>query len=106
MDNVQTPFVTWSLGLGTDRFSRMVTKAILEVRIAKLGKKKDIAIFPKLVFLHRYEVNGSKESPNYDLKRLALKSSMECLYPDYLSLDHGYLKEVYDRTQTAISPMG
>lgn len=102
----QTPFVTWTFGLGTDRFSRMVTKAILDVRINKLGKKKDIAIFPKLVFLHRQDINGEKGSPNYDLKLQAIKCSMETMYPDYLSLDEGYLKEVYDRCGIAISPMG
>lgn len=102
----QTPFVTWSIGLGTDKYSKMVAKAILETRINKLGKKKDIAIFPKLVFLHRNEINGLPTSPNYDLKQLAIKCSMECMYPDWLSLDQGYLKEVYDRCKTAISPMG
>lgn len=104
--NGQTAFVTWSFGLGTDRFSRMVTKAILDVRMGKLGKKKDIAIFPKLVFLHRKEINGDKNSPNYDLKQMSIRCSMECMYPDYLSLDEGYLKEVYDRCGIAISPMG
>jgi anaerobic ribonucleoside-triphosphate reductase len=102
----QTPFVTWTFGLGTDIYSKIVSKAILEVRTGKLGRKKDIAIFPKLVFLHKNEINGLKDSPNYDLKKLAIKCSMECMYPDFLSLDSGYLKEVYDRCKTAISPMG
>lgn len=102
----QTPFVTWSFGLGLDKYSKMVSKAILETRIDKLGGNKDIAIFPKLVFLHRNEINGLPTSPNYDLKQLSIKCSMECMYPDWLSLDNGYLKEVYDRCKTAISPMG
>ena len=28
------------------------------------------------------------------------------MYPDFLSADKGYLKEVYDRCGTIISPMG
>lgn len=102
----QTPFVTWTFGLGTDPYQRMVSKAILEVRMEKLGTNKITAIFPKLVFLHRNDLNGTAAAPNYDIKKLAIKCSAKNLYPDFLSLDNGYLGEVYDRCGEPISPMG
>lgn len=102
----QTPFVTFTFGLGTDKFSRMISKAILHVRMHKLDGVT--ALFPKLVLLHRSEINGDINSPNYDIKELSIKCSMDNLYPDYLSLDgeNNYLREVYDRCGTAISGMG
>lgn len=71
-----------------------------------MGENKTTAVFPKLVFLHREEINGSPESPNYDIKELALECSRTRLYPDWLSLDGGNFKEIYDRSGRAVSPMG
>lgn len=102
----QTPFVTFSFGLSTDIYSKTVAHAMLDVRMMKLGKNKITAVFPKLVFLHRKEINGNPNSINYDLKLKAIECSSKNLYPDFLSLDTGYLGEVYDRCGFAISPMG
>lgn len=104
--NGQTSFTTISFGLDTSKEGRMVSKAILESRIRGIGKNKITAIFPKLVFTHRQEINGLPTSPNYDLKQLAIDCSMGNMYPDYLSLDSGYLGEIYDKYKKAIPPMG
>lgn len=102
----QTPFVAISFGLETSYWGKYVAECILKVRMNKMGKNKMTAIFPKLVFLHRKEINGIKGAPNYSLKKLAIKCSMKNLYPDWLSIDTGYLGDVYDRCGKAISPMG
>ena len=104
--NGQTSFTTISFGLDTSKEGRMVSRAILESRIKGIGKNKITAIFPKLVFTHRQEINGLPNSPNYDLKQLAIECSMGNMYPDYLSLDSGYLGEIYDKYKKAIPPMG
>lgn len=104
--NGQTSFTTITFGLATDKWGRLVSKAILSARIKGLGVKKVTAIFPKLVFLHRKEINGVEGSPNYDIKQLAIKCNMLRMYPDWLSLDNGYLGEMYDKYQLAVSPMG
>lgn len=104
--NGQTTFVTFTFGLDTTEEGRMVSEAILKTRLAKMGTNRVTAIFPKLVFLHRKEINGTPESPNYRVKKLAVECSSKNLYPDWLSLDSGYLGEVYDRCGKAISPMG
>lgn len=102
----QTPFFVMSFGLETDKFSKMISKAILTVRIEGMGKNKTTAVFPKLIFLHRNEINGDKNSPNYDLKQLAIKCSSKNQYPDWLSLDCGTLGETYDRCNKVVTMMG
>lgn len=99
----QTPFVTISFGLDTSRWGREVSRAILKTRLEGLGETKTTAVFPKLVFLHRKEIS---DGVNKDLKELGVECSAKRLYPDWLSLDEGYLKEVYERSGEAITPMG
>ena len=104
--NGQTSFTTITFGLDTSYEGRLVSKAILEARMGGIGKNKISAIFPKLVFLHRNDINGKEGSPNYDIKQLAIECSMKRMYPDWLSLDAGYLGEMFDKYGRAISPMG
>jgi len=99
----QTPFVTISFGLDTTRWGREVTRVILETRLHGLGETRTTAVFPKLVFLHRKEI---ADGVNKDLKQLGVRCSAKRLYPDWLSLDEGYMKEVYERSGEAITPMG
>lgn len=106
----QVPFVTISLGLGTSRWGRLIAKEILNVRRAGIGEFKTTAIFPKIIFLAREEVNRSDNSPNFDLYELAIDTSKKRMYPDYLSLDNvevgNNLAEIYERSGKAVSPMG
>lgn len=102
----QVPFVTVTLGLGTSVWEQEISKCILETRLAGIGKEKTTAIFPKISFLHRSEVNGVPGAPNYFLKELAVKTSIKRMYPDWLSLDEGHLGEVYERSGKAVSGMG
>lgn len=102
----QIPFVTITFGLDTTQWGREISKAILNVRIKGIGENKSTAVFPKLSFLHRKEINGSPESPNYDIKQLGIQCSRLRLYPDWLSLDSGNLAEVYERSSQVVSGMG
>lgn len=103
----QVPFVTVTFGLDTSTWGREIAKNLIKVREKGTGQKKTTAVFPKLVFLHRAEVNGNPGSPNFDIKQEAIQCSRTRLYPDYLSLDSGHLAEVYNRTGgKAVSPMG
>lgn len=101
--NGQTAFSTISFGLSTSYEGREITKAILNQRLKGLDGRT--AVFPKLVFLHKKNVNSSKEDINYDLKILSLKCATRRLYPDILNMDIGVLKEHYDNG-TPITPMG
>lgn len=97
--NGQTAFVTWTFGTNTTKYGRIISKAILETR------KNDMAIFPKLVLLYHDDFHGEK-APNHDIYLECIKVSMNNIYPDYTSAMDGYMKEVYDRCGTIISPMG
>lgn len=102
----QIPFVTITFGLDTTQWGREISKAILNVRIKGIGENKSTAVFPKLSFLHRKDVNGDPDSPNYDIKQLGIECSRKRLYPDWLSLDDGNLAEVYERSGQVVSGMG
>lgn len=104
--NGQTAFITISFGLNTTEEGRLLTKTLLKVRKAGIGKNGLTPVFPKLVFLNRFGVNGKEGDPNYDLYLQALDCMMYRIYPDMLSLNSGYLGEIYDKYGLAISPMG
>ena len=104
--NGQTSFITETIGIDVSKWGRLCCKAILEARMDGIGSNKITAIFPKIVFLHRQEINGAANSPNYDLKILAVRCSMIRMYPDWLSLDCGYLGDTFSKYNKAISPMG
>ena len=65
----------------------MITKALLEVLIKGIGKLHKTSIFPCGIFQVMKGVNKEPDSPNYDLYRLALKSTSLRLYPNYANVD-------------------
>ena len=102
---VNNTFITFTFGLDTTKFGKLIAKALLQVRRAGLGTTGVPAVFPKLVFLYTDKLHG-EGNENEDLFKDAIHTSAKCMCPDYLSLDEGYLGEVYHRTGKAISPMG
>jgi ribonucleoside-triphosphate reductase len=104
--NGQTAFITLSFGLDTSISGRLVSKVLLENRKNGIGANHLTPVFPKLVFLHRNGINGEQGDPNYDIYLQALDCSLTRMYPDYLSLNEGYLGEIFDKHEVAISPMG
>ena len=71
--NGQTPFTSLGFGLGTSWFEREIQKAILQIRIKGLGREGRTAIFPKLIFTLKKGLNLEPDSPNYDIKELAVE---------------------------------
>ena len=65
----------------------MISKALLDVSIEGLGAKRRTSIFPCGIFQIMKGVNKEPGTPNYDLKRLALKSTAQRLYPNYANVD-------------------
>ena len=65
----------------------MVTKAMLEALIKGVGKLHRTSIFPCGIFQYMKGVNNKPGTPNYDLKRLALKATSLRLYPNYANVD-------------------
>lgn len=83
----QLPFTSLNYGTCTEPEGRMVTKALLEVSIDGIGKLHKTSIFPCGIFQMMKGVNRASADPNYDLYRLALKSTAQRLYPNYANVD-------------------
>ena len=83
----QLPFTSLNYGTCTLPEGRMVTKALLEVSIKGLGKLHKTSIFPCGIFQCMKGVNREPGTPNYDLYRLALRSTAQRLYPNYANVD-------------------
>lgn len=103
----QLPFTSINYGTCTLPEGRMVTKALLEGSIDGVGKLHKTAIFPCGIFQCMKGVNREPKDPNYDLFKLALKSTAQRLYPNYVNVDWS-VNEGYDRNdpRTYVSTMG
>ncbi|MBD5534655.1 MAG: anaerobic ribonucleoside-triphosphate reductase [Lachnospiraceae bacterium] len=103
----QLPFTSINYGTCTEPEGRIVTKALLEVSINGIGKLHKTSIFPCGIFQCMRGVNRKHGDPNYDLFRLALKSTAQRLYPNYANVDWSG-NEGYDRNdpKTYFSTMG
>ena len=83
----QLPFTSINYGTCTLPEGRMVTKALIEGSIKGIGKLHKTSIFPCGIFQCMKGVNRKPEDPNYDLFRLALRSTAQRLYPNYANVD-------------------
>lgn len=103
----QLPFSSINYGTCTLPEGRMVTKALLETSINGVGKLHKTSIFPCGIFQCMNGVNRKPGDPNYDLFKLALKSTSLRLYPNYANVDWsgnaGY--DIHD-PRTYFSTMG
>lgn len=83
----QLPFTSINYGTCTLSEGRMVTKALLEGSIKGTGKFHRTSIFPCGIFQCMQGINRKPGDPNYDLFKLALKSTAQRLYPNYANVD-------------------
>lgn len=103
----QLPFTSINYGTCTEPEGRMVTKALLDVSIKGIGKLHKTSIFPCGIFQCMKGVNRKPGDPNYDLFRLALRSTAQRLYPNYANVDWSG-NDGYDKNdpKTYFSTMG
>ena len=103
----QLPFTSINYGTCTLPEGRMVIKALLEGSIEGVGKVRKTPIFPCGIFQCMKGVNRKPGDPNYDLFKLALKSTAQRLYPNYVNVDWSVNKG-YDINdpKTYVSTMG
>lgn len=83
----QLPFTSINFGTCTLPEGRMVIKALLDGSIAGVGKLHRTPTFPCSIFQLMKGVNRKPGDPNYDMYRLALKSTARRLYPNYANVD-------------------
>ena len=103
----QLPFTSINYGTCTLPEGRLVIKALLDVSIKGIGKLHKTSIFPCGIFQCMKGVNRANGDPNYDLYKLALRSTATRLYPNYSNVDWSG-NEGYDRNDpcTYFSTMG
>jgi len=102
------PFITVTAGIGTERFAKMATIQMLNVRRKGQGKKdcKKPVLFPKIVFLYDENLHGPGK-PLEDVFEAGVRCSAKTMYPDWLSLTgKGYIASMYKQYCKVISPMG
>ena len=85
----QLPFSSINYGTCTLFEGRAIIKALIEGTMQGTGKHHRTAIFPCCIFQYSKKIHGTKEhpGPNYDLFRLALKSTAHRIYPNYANVD-------------------
>ena len=83
----QLPFTSINYGTCTLPEGRLVIKALLDTSIKGIGRLHKTSIFPCGIFQYMKGVNNKPRTPNYDLYRLALKSTSLRLYPNYANVD-------------------
>lgn len=83
----QLPFTSINYGTCTLSEGRMVIRALLEGSLEGVGKFRKTPIFPCGIFQMMNGVNKKEGDPNYDLFKLALKSTSQRLYPNYANCD-------------------
>ena len=103
----QLPFTSINYGTCTLPEGRMITRALIEGSIKGIGKLHKTSIFPCGIFQCMKGVNREPGDPNYDLFKLALRSTAQRLYPNYANVDWSG-NAGYDRSdpRTYFSTMG
>ena len=103
----QLPFTSINYGTCTLPEGRMITEVLLNGSLKGVGKLHKTPIFPCGIFQCMKGVNREEGDPNYDLYKLALKSTAKRLYPNYANVDWS-VNEGYDKNdpRTYVSTMG
>ena len=102
------PFVTVTIGLGTQRFEKMCNISLLNVHKGGQGRpgNKKPVLFPKIVFLYDEKLHGVGGECE-DVFEAGVACSAKTMYPDWLSMTgKGYMSSMYKQYKKVISPMG
>lgn len=102
----QVPFSSINYGMDTSSEGRMVMRNILLATEAGLGHG-ETPIFPIQIFRVKEGINYNEGEPNYDLFKLACKTSAKRLFPNFSFIDVPFNRQYYKGTpETEIAYMG
>ncbi len=103
----QVPFSSINYGMDTSHEGRMVVRNLLLATEAGLGHG-ETPIFPIQIFRVKEGVSYNPGDPNYDLYRLAIRTSAKRLFPNFSFLDAPFNKKYYreGNPDTEIAYMG
>lgn len=103
----QVPFSSINYGTDTSPEGRMVMRNLLLATEAGLGHG-ETPIFPIQIFRVKEGVSYNPGDPNYDLYRLAIRTSAKRLFPNFSFLDAPFNKKYYKEghPETEVAYMG
>ena len=90
----QVPFSSVNYGTDTSMEGRMVVRNLLLATDAGLGNG-ETPIFPVQIFKVKEGVSYNPDDPNYDLFKLAMKTSAKRLFPNFSFLDAPFNLQYY-----------
>lgn len=90
----QVPFSSVNYGTDTSPEARMVIRNLLVATDAGLGNG-ETPIFPVQIFKVKEGINYNACDPNYDLFKLAMKTSAKRLFPNFSFLDAPFNLQYY-----------
>ena len=103
----QVPFSSINYGMDTSPEGRLVMKNVLLATEAGLGGG-ETPIFPIQIFRVKEGINFNPGEPNYDLYRLAIRTSAKRLFPNFSFVDAPFNLQYYKpgHPETEIAYMG
>lgn len=102
----QVPFSSINYGMDTSSEARMAIRNILLATEAGLGHG-ETPIFPIQIFRVKEGINYNEGEPNYDLFKLACRTSAKRLFPNFSFVDAPFNLQYYKGTpETEIAYMG
>ena len=103
----QVPFSSINYGMDTSWEGRLVIEQLLHATEAGLGNG-ETPIFPIQIFRVKEGVNYNPEDPNYDLFKLAIRTSAKRLFPNFSFIDAPHNLQYYKpgHPETEIAYMG
>ena len=102
----QVPFSSINYGMDVSSEGRMVVRNILLATEAGLGHG-ETPIFPIQIFRVKEGINYNEGEPNYDLFKLACKTSAKRLFPNFSFVDAPFNLQYYKGApETEIAYMG
>lgn len=93
----QLPFTSVNIGLDTDTEARLVSIYLLKAIENGIGKFHKTSIFPIVILKHKKGINAHPGDPNYDIKKLSIKTLSKRIYPNIVNCDTPFFKQ--DGTQ-------
>jgi len=103
----QVPFSSLNYGTDTSSEGRMVMRNLLLATQAGLGNG-ETPIYPIQIFKVKAGVSANPGDPNYDLFRLAMKTSAKRLFPNFSFIDAPFNLQYYKpgHPETEVAYMG
>lgn len=102
----QIPFTSINFGTDTSPEGRLVSKWLMEASIVGIGKNYQTPIFPISIFKYKKGVTANEDDPNYDIKKLAIKSLCKRIYPNIVNCGFSQNVETDGDPDTEMATMG